>query len=189
MLDFQNILDNGTIISSSGTSGAPKEYFQTPEKLLAACKVAVDVNQLTQHSKVYTCCKLTHAGGLLAQTLPAFTVGAHVDIEKFSAYEFVKKIRNYTHGHITPLHAKAIMLTKNFHSLDLTGVTIMCGADPVTWDVIEALVSKGAKVLAGAKKLPELGPFYYSPTIVTDVDPSMNMFANEVFGPVVAVYG
>jgi acyl-CoA synthetase (AMP-forming)/AMP-acid ligase II len=157
MLDFQNILDNGTIISSSGTSGAPKEYFQTPEKLLAACKVAVDVNQLTRHSKVYTCCKLTHAGGLLAQTLPAFTVGAHVDIEKFSAYEFVKKIRNYTHGHITPLHAKAIMLTKNFHSLDLTGVTIMCGADPVTWDVIEALVSKGAKVIVNWG-MSEIGP-------------------------------
>jgi succinate-semialdehyde dehydrogenase/glutarate-semialdehyde dehydrogenase len=54
---------------------------------------------------------------------------------------------------------------------------------------VDDAVSKGAKVLAGAKKLPELGPFYYSPTIVTDVDPSMNMFANEVFGPVVAVYG
>ena len=54
---------------------------------------------------------------------------------------------------------------------------------------VDDAVNKGAKVLAGAKALPELGPYYYAPTIVTDVDPSMNMFANEVFGPVVAIYG
>ena len=54
---------------------------------------------------------------------------------------------------------------------------------------VDDAVSKGAKVLAGAKALPDLGPFYYAPTIVTDVDPSMNMFAHEVFGPVVAIYG
>lgn len=157
MLDFQNILDNGTVISSSGTSGLSKEYFQTPEKLKAACKVAVDVNQLTKDSTVYTCCKLTHAGGLLAQTLPAFTVGARVDIETFSAYEFVKKINQYTHGHITPLHAKAIMLTKGFQDLNLQGVTIMCGADPVTWNIIEAFVSKGAKVIVNWG-MSEIGP-------------------------------
>ena len=54
---------------------------------------------------------------------------------------------------------------------------------------VDDAVGKGAKVLAGAKSLPELGPYYYAPTIVTDVDPSMNMFALEVFGPVVAIYG
>lgn len=54
---------------------------------------------------------------------------------------------------------------------------------------VDDAVNKGAKVLAGAKALPNLGPYYYAPTIVTDVDPSMKMFANEVFGPVVAIYG
>jgi hypothetical protein len=54
---------------------------------------------------------------------------------------------------------------------------------------VEDAVGKGAKVLTGARALPELGPYYYAPTIVTDVDPSMKMFAHEVFGPVVAIYG
>ena len=157
MLDFQNILNNGTTISSSGTSGSAKDYFQTPEKLAAACKVAVEVNQLTRHSKVYTCCKLTHAGGLLAQTLPAFTIGAEIDIDVFSAYDFVRKINQYSHSHITPLHAKAIMLTKGYRQLNLQGITIMCGADPVTWDVIEAFVSKGAKVIVNWG-MSEIGP-------------------------------
>jgi succinate-semialdehyde dehydrogenase/glutarate-semialdehyde dehydrogenase len=54
---------------------------------------------------------------------------------------------------------------------------------------VDDAVSKGAKVIAGAKALPELGPYYYSPTVVTDVTSEMNMFKNEVFGPVIAVYG
>lgn len=166
MLNFQNILDQGTVISSSGTSGASKEYFQPPSKLKASCAVAVEVNGLTKDSRVYTCCKITHAGGLLAQTLPAFTVGAHIDIEKFSAYEFVRKINNYTHSHITPLHAKAIMLTKNFHSLDLTGITIMCGADPVTWDIVEPFVAKGARVIVNWG-MSEIGPTAINSTFVS----------------------
>jgi acyl-CoA reductase-like NAD-dependent aldehyde dehydrogenase len=54
---------------------------------------------------------------------------------------------------------------------------------------VDDAVGKGAKVLTGGKTLPDLGPYYYAPTIITDVIPSMNMFADEVFGPVVAVYG
>jgi len=168
MLDLQKMLDSGTTISSSGTSGASKEYFQPPSKLKAACKIAVEVNGLTKDSKVYTCCRLSHAGGLLAQTLPAFTIGAHVDVDAFSAWEFVRKINDYTHSHITPLHAKAIMLTKTFKTLDLTGITIMCGADPVTWDIIEAFVARGAKLIVNWG-MSEVGPVCINSTF-TDLE-------------------
>lgn len=156
-LDFQNILKNGLEISSSGTSGTPKVFFQTPEKLEAANKVAVASQRMSKESRVYTCCKTTHAGGLLAQTLPALSIGAEVDIETFNAYEFVKKIKNYTHTHITPLHAKAIMLTKGFQTLDLSGIWITCGADPVTWDIIEAFVERGATFMTNWG-MSEIGP-------------------------------
>ena len=36
MINYQDILNNGIIINSSGTSGAPREYFQSPEKLKEA---------------------------------------------------------------------------------------------------------------------------------------------------------
>lgn len=157
ILDFQNILENGIEISSSGTSGYPKLFFQTAEKIQAANKVAVQAQKITSSSKIYTCCKITHAGGLFAQTLPGFSVGAQVDIEPFNAYEFVKKIKNYTHTHITPLHAKAIMLTKGFKDLDLTGVWVTCGADPVTWDIVEAFVSRGATFMINWG-MSEIGP-------------------------------
>lgn len=153
----QQILTDGIVIHSSGTSGTPVPYFQSPLKIKAANAVARDRQQIAKSSKVYTCCKISHAGGLLAQTLPAIEIGAVVDIEDFNAYTFVKKIKNYTHSHITPLHAKAIMMTKGFHELDLTGVWITCGADPVTWDIIECFVSKGARFLANWG-MSEIGP-------------------------------
>jgi acyl-CoA synthetase (AMP-forming)/AMP-acid ligase II len=156
-IDYKNILTNGITICSSGTSGHPSAYFQTPKKLKCANDVAISVQQLTKDSRVYTCCSLEHAGGLLAQTLPALSIGANVDIVKFSAYDFVRDVNKYTHTHITPLHAKAIMLTKGFDTLDLHGVWVTCGADPVTWNIIEAFVQRGATFMTNWG-MSEVGP-------------------------------
>lgn len=159
--DYKEILSNGITIHSSGTTNQPTPYFQSPEKIKIANEIARLRQQISKSSKIYTCCKLTHAGGLLAQTLPALEIGAQVDIEDFNAYQFVKKIKNYTHTHITPLHAKAIMMTKQFHHLDLTGIWVTCGADPVTWHIIESFVNKGAKFLTNWG-MSEVGPIAIS---------------------------
>ncbi|MEI2639550.1 MAG: succinic semialdehyde dehydrogenase [Microthrixaceae bacterium] len=53
---------------------------------------------------------------------------------------------------------------------------------------VEDAVSKGAKVLAGGKARPDLGPFFYEPTVLSDVEESMTCFAEETFGPVVSLY-
>lgn len=157
MIDYQNILKNGLTICSSGTSGEPKEFFQSPNKLAAANKVAVMSQHLEKDSRVYTCCKITHAGGLLAQTLPALSIGAEVVIEDFNAYKFTQVIGNFSHTHITPLHARAIMLTKSFWNLDLSNLWVTCGADPVPWDVIEAFVNQGAVFMTNWG-MSEVGP-------------------------------
>jgi acyl-coenzyme A synthetase/AMP-(fatty) acid ligase len=157
MIDFAQIMKDGITISSSGTSGEPKSFYQSPAKLRAANKIARESQHITADSKIYTCCKTTHAGGLLAQTLPALEIGAEVDIVPFNAYDFVRNINKYTHSHITPLHARAIMLTKGFQTLDLSGVWITCGADPVQWNVIEAFVDLGATFLVNWG-MSEVGP-------------------------------
>jgi len=167
MLNFSEILQNGITISSSGTSGKSKEYYQSPKKLDYANKVALRAQKINSKSKIYTCCKTTHAGGLLAQTLPALSIGAAVDIVPFNAYHFVKDITDYTHTHITPLHARAIMLTKGFDNLDLSGVWITCGADPVQWDIIEAFVERGATFMVNWG-MSEVGPIAIN-TIFDDI--------------------
>ncbi|MCI5825250.1 MAG: succinic semialdehyde dehydrogenase [Arcanobacterium sp.] len=59
--------------------------------------------------------------------------------------------------------------------------------DKVTAHVADA-VAKGATVLAGGKPIPEAGEFGYAPTVLTDVTPEMDLFAQETFGPVVSIY-
>lgn len=49
-------------------------------------------------------------------------------------------------------------------------------------------VEKGAVLLTGGRRRPELGPLFYEPTILTYVTEQMRVYAEETFGPVVAVY-
>ena len=58
----------------------------------------------------------------------------------------------------------------------------------VVQDHVGDAVSKGATVIAGGRHRPDLGPFFYEPTILTGVRPDMKVFADETFGPVVSVY-
>lgn len=53
---------------------------------------------------------------------------------------------------------------------------------------VEDAVAKGATVLAGGNARPDIGPFFFEPTVLTDVTPEMTCFAEETFGPVVSVY-
>ncbi len=53
---------------------------------------------------------------------------------------------------------------------------------------VEDAVGHGAQVLAGGEQRPEIGPYFYSPTILADVPPEARAFREETFGPVVAVY-
>jgi succinate-semialdehyde dehydrogenase/glutarate-semialdehyde dehydrogenase len=48
-------------------------------------------------------------------------------------------------------------------------------------------VEKGAKVLAGGRARPDLGPYFYEPTLLDNVRDGMTLFTDETFGPVVAV--
>lgn len=48
--------------------------------------------------------------------------------------------------------------------------------------------AKGAKVLAGGKARPDIGPLFYEPTVLTEVTPEMECAANETFGPLVSIY-
>ncbi|WP_340540529.1 succinic semialdehyde dehydrogenase [Nocardioides sp. GXZ039] len=53
---------------------------------------------------------------------------------------------------------------------------------------IDDAVAHGARVLAGGRARPDLGPYYVEPTILEGVTPEMACFAHETFGPVVSLY-
>ncbi len=53
---------------------------------------------------------------------------------------------------------------------------------------VEDARAKGATVLAGGHARPDLGPFFYEPTVLEGVTPDMACRDGETFGPVVSVY-
>jgi succinate-semialdehyde dehydrogenase/glutarate-semialdehyde dehydrogenase len=58
----------------------------------------------------------------------------------------------------------------------------------VTQRHVDDAVAGGATVLAGGKARPDLGPYFFEPTVLTGVAAPMTCFAEETFGPLVSVY-
>src|SRR5246127_1090831 len=72
-------------------------------------------------------------------------------------------------------------------SVDM-GSLISAGQLDTVTDHVNDATAKGAKVIAGAKARPDIGPLFYEPTVLTDVTPEMECAANETFGPLVSIY-
>ncbi|MET8652640.1 succinic semialdehyde dehydrogenase [Nocardia aurea] len=85
-------------------------------------------------------------------------------------------------------HVKAIKLggALDFSS-DMGSLTFRRQIDTVRSHVEDA-VAKGATVLAGGRARPDLGPYFYEPTVLADVRPGMTVYREETFGPVVSIY-
>lgn len=49
---------------------------------------------------------------------------------------------------------------------------------------VQDAVARGARVLTGGERLPQLGPTYYAPTVLVGADASMACACEETFGPV-----
>jgi succinate-semialdehyde dehydrogenase/glutarate-semialdehyde dehydrogenase len=52
---------------------------------------------------------------------------------------------------------------------------------------VEDAIARGARLLAGGKPLPQLGPNFFAPTILAGVDHSMAIMREETFGPTLPV--
>jgi acyl-CoA reductase-like NAD-dependent aldehyde dehydrogenase len=73
------------------------------------------------------------------------------------------------------------------YSIDVGSLTSERQLQAVEAHVRDA-VEKGATVVAGGRRRPDLGPLFYEPTILTNVREGMQVYAEETFGPVVSVY-
>ncbi len=73
-------------------------------------------------------------------------------------------------------------------SQDVGSLTSAAQLDRVSGFIDEA-VGQGAVLVAGGHALSDLGPYFYSPTVLTGVDDNMRLNRSEVFGPVIQVYG
>ncbi|WP_280251206.1 succinic semialdehyde dehydrogenase [Nocardia abscessus] len=85
-------------------------------------------------------------------------------------------------------HVEAIRLGGGLdYGSDMGSLTFQRQLDTVTAHVNDA-VAKGATVLAGGRARPDLGPYFYEPTVLAGVRPGMTVHREETFGPVVSIY-
>ncbi|XP_070508788.1 succinate-semialdehyde dehydrogenase [NADP(+)] GabD [Chironomus tepperi] len=56
---------------------------------------------------------------------------------------------------------------------------------------VQAMVSdatcNGARIIHGGRHLSDIGPLFFEPTVVTDIKANMDLYNDEVFGPVVSL--
>jgi succinate-semialdehyde dehydrogenase/glutarate-semialdehyde dehydrogenase len=57
-----------------------------------------------------------------------------------------------------------------------------------TLEHVDDARTKGAQVLAGGRSRPDIGPYFFEPTILTGVAEGMQCYREETFGPVVSIY-
>ncbi|GAA3804957.1 succinic semialdehyde dehydrogenase [Nocardioides panacisoli] len=72
-------------------------------------------------------------------------------------------------------------------SCDVGSLASQAQLEKVSAHVADA-VAKGATVLAGGTARPEIGPYFYSPTVLENVTEDMDLCLGETFGPVIALY-
>ncbi|MFE1950556.1 succinic semialdehyde dehydrogenase [Streptomyces sp. NPDC059524] len=53
---------------------------------------------------------------------------------------------------------------------------------------VEEAVAKGATLVAGGVARPDIGPYFFEPTILDGVEAPMSVCTEETFGPVVSIY-
>ena len=73
------------------------------------------------------------------------------------------------------------------YEVDLGSLASAQQLEAVTAHVQDA-VAKGARLLAGGRARPDMGPYFFEPTVLEGVTEEMVVCAEETFGPVVAVY-
>lgn len=90
-----------------------------------------------------------------------------------------------------PRFVEATRALRLGHSLDYSADVGSLSSAPQLATVaghVDDAVGKGATLLAGGKARPDLGPYFYEPTVLAGTTPEMILYAEETFGPVVSLY-
>ncbi|MDG2496635.1 MAG: succinic semialdehyde dehydrogenase [Aquiluna sp.] len=78
--------------------------------------------------------------------------------------------------------------TSNEFNFDLGALTSSAQMERVS-GFVDRAVAEGARVLVGGKRLKDIGPNFYAPTVITDMPHGAEILQKEVFGPVIALVG
>ena len=83
---------------------------------------------------------------------------------------------------------RAVRLGASLTFADDMGSLISAGQLEKVSAHVDDASGRGAEVLAGGKARPDLGPYFYEPTLLAGISEDMALCRTETFGPVAAVY-
>jgi len=115
--------------------------------------------------------------GALMNSGQACTSIERVYVEAPVYAAFVDKVVN---------RVKSIRQGQSGEEVDIGCMTSQAQLNKVAAQVDEAR-AKGAKSLTGGRRNPQLPGYYYEPTVLVDVDHSMQVMTDETFGPVIPI--
>src|SRR5258706_5563093 len=102
--------------------------------------------------------------------------------------------RCYVHESIAPqfierVVAETAKLKQDVGLRDSTDVGAMSSERQlqIVEDHVDDAVKRGARILTGGRRAPELGGLFYPPTVLTQVDHRMDVMREETFGPLLPV--
>ncbi|WP_280426865.1 succinic semialdehyde dehydrogenase [Nocardia carnea] len=177
----QPIIDHADHICFTGSTDAGRKIAEAAARRLIGCTLelggknpmlVLDDADLDKAAKGAARACFSTTGQLCLSTERLYVAGAVYD-------EFVQKLVAQT---------RALRLGKGTaFDYDIGTLTSQRQFDNVVRHVEDAR-AHGATVLAGGRPRPDLGPYFYEPTILEGVTPDMEVYSNETFGPVVSVY-
>ena len=167
-------------VTLTGSEGAGRAVAEVAGRELKKCVlelggsdafVVMPSADIARAAKVATIARCQNNG---QSCIAAKRFIVHADVYDEFAEAFIKEMAALTVG--DPMDA----------GTDIGPLATEQGRDEVAEQVADA-VSKGATVLFGGSAGDRTG-WYYPPTIVADLSPDMEMYDQEVFGPVAGLY-
>ncbi|NUR91803.1 MAG: succinate-semialdehyde dehydrogenase (NADP(+)), partial [Nonomuraea sp.] len=175
------LLDGADYVAFTGSTRGGRKIAEEAAKRLIGCSLELggknpmvvlddaDVDRAVQGA-IRAC--FTNAGQLCLSIERLY-----VPTSLFEAFSgaFVRQVRNLKLG------------AGRDWSVQMGSLTSQRQLDTVTAHVEDA-VARGATILTGGKPRPDLGPYFFEPTVLTGVEEGMRLCRDETFGPVVSLY-
>lgn len=104
-----------------------------------------------------------------------------------SSTERVYVVQSVAEAFIAKLQEKVAALKLGHEGEYDIGPFISSRQIEIVEDHVKDALSKGARALVGGQRAPDVGEYFFQPTLLVDVDHSMKVMTEETFGPIIPV--
>ncbi len=176
------VTDNCDYVAFTGSTATGRKVAERAAARLAGFSLELGGKNpmlVLPSAKLDMAAELAIAGGFGSAGQLCVSI-ERIYVENFRKAEFLE---------ILGTKVKSLIVGKsNDFSVDIGSLTSANQLARVSGFVHNA-IEAGATLVAGGAPLPEHGPYFYAPTVLTDVAHDSPAGCNEIFGPVLVVFG